>query len=139
MPHGDPVTAAARRYLNLRLHDAPPDTHSCTYYVAPGSAKKSVTGSNIVFYLHATARKIGFQRLGFHAHEISSHSLRSGSAMTLHQAHVPSSTIKIVGTWRSDAFLIYLQGQVATFTKGVSKAMAAVPWFIHQVPTPCTA
>ena len=59
--------------------------------------------------------------------------------MTLHQAHVPNSTIKIIGRWMSDAFLIYLQGQVATFTKGVSKAMAAVPWFIHQVPTPCPA
>ena len=83
--------------------------------------------------------KIGFQRLGFHAHEIGSHSLRLGGAMNLHQSHVPSSTIKIIGRWRSDAFLIYLQGQVATFTKGVSKAMAVVPWFIHQVPTPCPA
>ena len=46
--------------------------------------------------------------------------------MTLHQAHIPDSTIKIIGQWRSDAFLIYLQGQVATFTKGVSKAMAAL-------------
>ena len=55
--------------------------------------------------------------------------------MTLHQTHISDSTIKIVGRWRSDAFLIYLQGQVATFTKVVSKVMAAVPWFIHQVPT----
>ena len=54
--------------------------------------------------------------------------------MTLHQAHIPNSTIKIIGRRRSDAFLIYLQGQVDTFTKGVSKAMEVVPWFIHQVP-----
>ena len=59
--------------------------------------------------------------------------------MTLNQAHVPDSTIKIMGRWRSDAFLIYLLGKVATFTKGVSKAMAVVPWFIHQGPTPSTA
>ena len=38
--------------------------------------------------------------------------------MTLHQAHIPNSTIKIIGRWGSDAFLIYLQGQVATLTKG---------------------
>ena len=139
LPHGDPVTTAARRYLHLRLHDAPPDTPICAYYVAPGDAQKLVTGSNIVFHLRATARKIGFQRLGFHTHEIGSHSLRSGGAMTLHQAHVPDSTIKIICRWRSDAFLIYLQGQVATFAKGVSKAMAAVPGFVHQVPTPCHA
>ena len=93
MPYGDPVTAAARRYLHLRLHDAPPDTPICTYYVAPGAAQKLVTGSNIVFHLRATACNIVFQRLGFHAHETSSYSLRSGGAMTLHQSHVPESTI----------------------------------------------
>ena len=59
--------------------------------------------------------------------------------MNPHQAHILDSSIKIIGRWRSDAFLIYLQGQVATFTKGVSKAMAAVPWFTHQVPTPVPA
>ena len=110
LPHWDPVTAAARRYLHLRLHDDPPDTPICAYYVAPGAAQKLVMGSNIVFHLGATARKIGFQRLGFHAYEIGSHSLRSGGAMTLHQAHVSDRTIKIIGRWRSDAFLIYLQG-----------------------------
>ena len=139
LPYGDTVTAAAYCYLHLRLRDAPPDTTIFTYYAAPGAAQKSVTGSNIVFHLCATSRKIGFQRLGFYAHEIGSHSLRSGGAMTLHQAHVPDSTIKIIGRWRSDAFLIYLLGLVATFTKGVSKAMAAVPWFIHQVSNPCQA
>ena len=127
LPYRDPVTAAARRYLHLRLHDAPPDTPICAYYVALGAAQKLVTGSNIVFHLRAPARKIEFQRLGFHAHEMGSHSLRSGGAMTLHQSHVSDSTIKIIGRWRSDAFLIYLQGQVANFTKGVSKTMEAVP------------
>ena len=56
--------------------------------------------------------------------------------MTLHQVHILDITIKIIGRWRSNDFLIYLQVQVATFKKGVSKAMAAVPWFTHQVPTP---
>ena len=51
--------------------------------------------------------------------------------MTLHLAGIPDSTIKIVGRWRSDAFLIYLQGQIATFTRGVAAAMAKVQWFRH--------
>ena len=137
--HGDAVTAGARRFLHLRSHNAPPDTPICVYYEAPGAAQKSVTGSHIVKHLRETARAIGFKKLGFYAHEIGSHSLRSGGAMTLHQAHVADSTIKIIGRWKSDAFLIYLQGQVATFTKGVAKAMAAVQWFTHQVPVPCSA
>ena len=32
-------------------------------------------------------------------------------AMILHQSHIPDSTKKIIGRWRSDDFLIYLQGQ----------------------------
>ena len=75
LPHGYPVTAAARCYLHLRLHDALTNTPICNYYVAPGAAQNLVTGSNIVFHLLVTACKIGFQRLGFHAHEIGSHSL----------------------------------------------------------------
>ena len=56
--------------------------------------------------------------------------------MTLHQAYISDSTIKIIERWRSNAFLIYLQGQMATFTKGVSKAIAAVLWFTHHISNP---
>ena len=101
-----------------------------------GAAPKSVTGGNIVELLQATAKQIGLQRLGFIPYHIGSHSLRSGGAITIHQGHISDSTIKTIGRWRSDAFLVYFQVQVATFTKGVSKAMAEVPWFTHQVPTP---
>ena len=51
--------------------------------------------------------------------------------MTIHQAGQSDSTINIIGQWRSDAFLIYLQGQVATFTKGVSVAMKQVVRFTN--------
>ena len=49
--------------------------------------------------------------------------------MTLHQAHIPNSTIMIIGRWHSYDFLVYLQGQVETFTKGVDTAMAKTAWF----------
>ena len=56
--------------------------------------------------------------------------------MNLHQAYISDITIKIIGRWGLDAFLIYLQGQVARFTRVVSKVMATVPWFTYQLPTP---
>ena len=56
--------------------------------------------------------------------------------MTVHQAGQSDSTIKINGQWRSDDFLIFLQGQVATFTKGVSVAMKQVMWFTSTVRPP---
>ena len=101
-----PVTGATPLFRKKR----PPDTPICAYYISVGSAPKSVTGSNIVELLWATAKQIGFHRIGFSPYNIGSHSLRLGGAMTLHQAHILDSNIKIIGRWRSDAFLIYLQG-----------------------------
>ena len=136
LDHGDAVTAAARRFLHLRSHDADLDTPLCTYYTTPGGPPSSVSSRHITATLRIEAKKIGFQKLGFYPHEIGSHSLRSGGAMTLHLAGVSEHTIKIIGRWRSDAFLIYLQGQIASFTKGVAAAMAKVQWFKHTTPSP---
>ena len=115
--HGYPVQSCSQRYIHLWKNNAPPDTPICAYYVFIGVDTKSVTGENIAELLRATAKQIGFQRLGFFPYNIGSHSLRSGDAMALHQAHISYSTIKIIGRWISDAFLIYFQGHVATFTK----------------------
>ena len=133
--HGDPFPVCVQRYLHVRKNNAPPNTPICCYYVSEGAAPKYPTGTNIVDLLRATAKHIGFQRLVFSPYEIGSHALRSGGAMNLHQAHISYNTIKIIGRWRSEAFLIYLQGQLAKLTKGVSKAMEEMPWFTHQVPT----
>ena len=136
LDNGDGVVAAARRYLHLRDHNAPPETPICAYFIPDSPLPTSISSRHVTFTLREEARKIGFQKLGFFPHEIGSHSLRSGGAMTLHLAGVSEHTIKIIGRWRSDAFLIYLQGQIASFTKGVAAAMAQVQWFKHTVATP---
>ena len=46
--------------------------------------------------------------------------------MTLHQAGIYDSTIKAIGRCKSDNFIIYLQGQVLSFTKFVASAMKEV-------------
>ena len=131
IPFGDPVVAAGHRFLHLRQHGASPDTPICSYFTPSNSTPSSITGRDITSSLRQCAAKIGYLKLGAHPHEIGSHSLRSGGAMTLHLAGESDSTIKIIGRWRTDAFLTYLQGQVATFTKGVASAMSRVLWFHH--------
>ena len=121
--------ACARRFLHLCNHDTDLNTPMCVYFERKIAKGKSVTTSHLVAFLRLWAIKIGYARLGFHPNDIVSHSLRSGGAMTLHQAGQYDITINIIGRWRSDAFLIYLQGQVATFTKGVSVAMKQLMWF----------
>ena len=54
--HGDPVPDCARRYLHLWNNNAPPNTPICTYYVSMGAAPKSMTGTNILEILWATAK-----------------------------------------------------------------------------------
>ena len=49
--------------------------------------------------------------------------------MTHHQAGVSYSTIKVIGRWKSNAFVIYVQVQVLSFAKGVVSAMKKVIWF----------
>ena len=97
-----------------------------------------MTSTNIVSLRCLHAANFGFRRLGFYPHEIGSHLLRSGGSVTLRQAHIPDSTIKIIGRWRSAAFIVYLQGQVATLVKGVATDMEKNVWFHHQVAPQCT-
>ena len=124
--HGNPIYTVDWRLLHINSHQADPDTSICSYFLTKGLLPKSITSTHIIylFCLHAT--NIGFQRLGLYPHEIGYYSLLSGGAMTLHQAHIPDSTIKIICRWRSDAFLIYLQVQVDTSTKSVTLAMAKI-------------
>ena len=42
---------------------------------------------------------------------------------------IPATTIRKFGRWKSDTFLLYLQEQLAHFSRGVSSHMAtAVPY-----------
>ena len=130
LKHGDAVSAAARRFIYLLSNSATPNTPVCMYYTSHGSTPSSIPSHHITRTLCAAAHKLGFQKLGFFPHEIGSHSLRSGGAMTLHLTGVPEHTI-VIGRWRSDAFLIYLHGQITTFTQGIAAAMVKAHLFKH--------
>ena len=131
---GCAVGVAAERFLHLRLHCVYLDTPICNYFSSGRSEGSSVTSRHVVDILRLWAGHIGFQRLGFRPTNIGSHSLWSGGAMTLHQAGISDITIKVIGRWKSDAFIIYLQGQVLSFTKGVA-TMKEVMWFQSSART----
>ena len=99
LENGNPVSSAAHIFLHLRKHNADPGTPIFSYFTTVGTASKSVISTNIVFLLFFHAAKVGFQHLGFYPHEIVYHSILSGGAMTLHQAHIFFNTIKIIGFW----------------------------------------
>ena len=110
LKHRNSVSVAARRFLHLQKNSADPESLKCNYYPDYSSTSRFVTRSQVIKLLRLHTAKIGFQRLGFHPHEIGFHSLLSGGAITLHQSHIPDSTININGRWFSDSFLVHLQG-----------------------------
>ena len=55
-----------------------------------------------------------------------SHSFRLGGTVTLHLFGIQEHTIKTIIRWRSDSSLVYIQGQITSFTKGVTVAMSYV-------------
>ena len=123
---GFPVRATAERLLHLRLHESNLDTPICTYFTSPVIIGQSVTIQYFVAVLRMWIANIGFFRLGFHLQLIGSHLLHFGGGMTLHQSVIYDSTINIIGRWRSEYFLVYLQGQVLSFTKRVMDSMKDV-------------
>ncbi|KAI2505717.1 hypothetical protein MHU86_8679 [Fragilaria crotonensis] len=81
-----------------------------------------VSSKTILEQLRAATILSGEERLGLQADRIGTHSIRSGAAMAMHLAGVPSETIQMVGRWRSRTFMRYLRIQVPDTTIGSPRA-----------------
>ncbi len=84
----------------------------CSQSSAVPRARRSGASSRSPFVTAADVRKalkdVAFRR-GQDASRVSAHSLRIGGAMALVEAGIPLDDIRILGRWRSDAFLQYVR------------------------------
>ena len=119
-PRFCPVKASAR--LMFRMRGLPPHTPLGTYATTSGLSQ--VSASRIRKLLRATAKAQGLEAHGFDLARIGTHSLRSGGAMALRLAGHADATIKKLGRWSSNTYLVYIQTQVAQLTQGVAASMA---------------
>ena len=115
-----PVQALARRVYTLKKNDAPPTTLISAVF---NDKVSQVTDKDIVKTIRMAAATIGLHHRGFDLQRIGSHSLRSGGAMALHMNKWDIVTIKKLGRWSSDTFLMYIQSQITGLTEGVSQSM----------------
>ena len=60
---------------------------------------------------------------GFEYHELGARSIRTGAAMALFMRHRDPTTTKILGRWKSDAFMEYIRPQVLEMTDDLATAM----------------
>lgn len=84
---------------------------------------KFVSSKEACRKLREAAAFIGSARLGFEPNEMGTHSIRSGAAMSMYLAGVPTFTIMLIGRWSSDAFLLYIRKQVREFSRGIAPRM----------------
>ena len=92
-----------------------------------------ISNTEIQRDIKAAVRAIGRDSLGFGPDDVGTHSVRASLAMQLYLQDVPPHTIMLIGRWRSDAFLTYIEQQCREFTKGLSETMLSLHSF-YQLP-----
>jgi len=135
----DPILCPVRRLASAvkRIYQndpfAPLSTKLCSF--GSGSTRITVTQSfmlhNIRFVCTLCGGKDAF---GFSAEEIGNKSLRSGAAMSLSMNNYPADKIKILGRWKSDAFLDYIQPQILEWTTNAAENMTKPHHFRDITP-----
>ena len=90
-----------------------------------------ISSKKIIDTLQKAVTEIGEKSLGFKKEEIGTHSIRSGGAMAMYLAKIQIFSIKMIGRWKSDAFLRYIRKQVQQFTENISDRMVLQEKFSH--------
>lgn len=100
-----------------------------TFYDEETKTFSQITNTEIENDIKRAVAALGRDRLGFGPEDVGTHSNRSSLAMLLYLQHVPPYTIMLIGRWRSDAFLTYIEQQCKEFTKGMSQIMLNIDSF----------
>ena len=128
-----PVKPWASKVTKIRSYPGSKDNTPVNTYLYSGKLN-TITSTQVLHYLKLKVSEIGAKILGIDINRVGTHSLRTSAAMLLYLAEVRTSTIMLLGRWKSDAFLLYLRRQVKEFTQGVTTAMTSQPNMFFQMP-----
>ena len=96
-----------------------------------GTAFKTTISDDVVAAVRSAVIALNLSASGFSPDMVGSHSLRSGGAMAMKLNGIDRDTIRKIGRWSSDTFLMYIHEQIAHLSSGVSRAMANPVPFIN--------
>lgn len=112
-------------------HDKKRPEQPVCIFTSKNGRQTQITDSQVIQSLRTSCKvNGGRERYGFGPEEIGSRSIRSGAAMSLFIANHSTERIKILGRWRSDAFLAYIRPQVLEWTNLMARDMASKKDFI---------
>lgn len=122
--HNDfcPIRALIRRIKHILDHDKNPNVMIGTVYTANGP--NGIQAREITSAVRTGIRLLGLTLQGISEADGSSHSLRAGGAMAMHLNGASDNSIKKMGRWSSDTFLMYIHEQIAAFSRGISSLMS---------------
>lgn len=129
-PHS-PVKSLARRVHHILSHQGTLTTNIFCYATPFHVGFQTITSQHINTTLKHAAGAIGLYELGYTDSDVSSHSLRAGGAMAMHLNGIDAHTIRKMGRWKSDTFLMYIHEQISAFSTGVSIKMSNAIAFRH--------
>jgi integrase len=129
-----PVAAIVRRMHHIHNNTTNPSTTIIsTYFNSPNASGYTISATTINSTIRAAATHLKLHQSGFPLNRLSSHSLRAGGAMALHQAGIQSYVIQKLGRWSSDTFMTYIQNQLSSFSLDLALKMSTQQPFHNLV------
>jgi hypothetical protein len=118
-----PVKALTRQVGHIMQHTNDQSNIISTYFDDQGY-KHFVNSNDMNTAVKEAVTHLGLSKQGITADLVGSHSLRAGSAMAAKLNGVDRDTIRKMGRWSSDTFLMYIHEQIAHLSAGVAKKMS---------------
>ena len=127
-----PIRALIRRIHHILAHTNNPTTIISTYFQSQSCTGRVITATDINRAVKSAVEELGLSKYGLHKDLVGSHSLQAGGAMAMHLQGIDPNTIKKMGSWSSDTFLMYIHEQISAFSAGVSRKMS-IPVHFHNI------
>lgn len=127
-----PVRALIMRVTTVRAHTPNHQANISTYFPNTPSIARELTAADINRAIKHAVTALQLAKQGLSPNQVSSHSLRAGGTMAMYLNGVPHDTIRKMGRWTSDTFLMYIHEQIAAVSATVTAQMSQ-PIEFHNV------
>lgn len=127
-----PVKALINRVSTILTHTPDHNTNISTYYPTSRYRSRELTAADMNRAIKYAVTTLRLDRQGLSPTQVGSHSFRAGGAMAMYLNGVPHDTIRKMGRWTSDTFLMYVHEQISAVSETVAEQMSQ-PIDFHNV------
>ena len=113
--------------VRRKVWNSSPSTPVCTISATDSGNRNEITIETMTDLMRRfCAMQSTVKSYGFEPHELGARSIRTGAAMALFMQDKDPTRTRILGRWKSYAFLEYIRPQVLELTDDLAEAMAAL-------------